>query len=61
MVGIGPKGSVAILGRVAVVDHQGDILLDTVVQPTGKVTDYRSWITGLRKRDFMDGKSYYNR
>ena len=59
MVGAGPKGSIAMVGRCAVVNHHGHVLLDAMVAPYAPVTDYRTKYSGLRKTDFVDGKVGY--
>jgi len=56
MVGTGPKGSISNVGRVAVVNHHGHILLDSIVEPLAKVTDYRTKYSGLKPVDFLNGK-----
>ncbi len=55
MVGGGRKGSVSMVGRVAVVNHNGHTLLDSMVAPTMPVTDYRTRFSGIRKRDLIGG------
>ncbi|KAJ7587275.1 ribonuclease H-like domain-containing protein [Mycena floridula] len=47
-VGIGPGGTTSMLARVAIVDYQGQTVLDTYVVPTMKVTDYRTATTGIQ-------------
>ena len=56
MVGMGHKGSISMLGRVALVNHQGHVLLDTMVEPLAEVTDYRTKYSGLKAKDFLNGK-----
>lgn len=41
MVGVGPGGERSALARVCVVNSEGNVLLDTFVQPKEHVTDYR--------------------
>ena len=41
MVGVGPDGTRSALARVAVVNAEGNVLLDVFVKPKEKVTDYR--------------------
>lgn len=47
MVGVGPGGTRSVLARVTVVDFEGTVLLDRLVMPQERVTDYRSHITGI--------------
>lgn len=51
MVGLGPQGRENALARVSVVNYHGHIILDTFVTPRETVTDYRTWISGIRARD----------
>ncbi|KAJ7580695.1 ribonuclease H-like domain-containing protein [Mycena floridula] len=47
-IGVGPGGTISMLARVAIVDYQGQTVLDTYVVPTVKVTDYRTATTGIQ-------------
>lgn len=47
MVGVGPEGTRSALARVSIVDHEGNVLMDRLVRPCERVTDYRSHITGI--------------
>ncbi|EER08591.1 RNA exonuclease, putative [Perkinsus marinus ATCC 50983] len=47
MVGTGPEGKDSILARASIVNYFGKVLLDALVRPTKKVTDYRTQVTGL--------------
>ncbi|KAJ7589140.1 ribonuclease H-like domain-containing protein [Mycena floridula] len=47
-IGVGAGGTTSMLARVAIVDYQGQTLLDTYVVPTVKVTDYRTVMTGIQ-------------
>lgn len=48
MVGVGPGASESALARVSVVNFHGVTLLDTLVRPREKVTDYRTWVSGIQ-------------
>ncbi|KAK6907502.1 hypothetical protein I203_101496 [Kwoniella mangroviensis CBS 8507] len=58
MVGTGPNGSESCLARVSIVNFHGHILLDTFVQPREKVTDWRTWISGVRESDMIGAPSF---
>lgn len=58
MVGTGPNGSVSVLARVCLVNSAGQVLLDTFVQPKDKVTDYRTWVSGVRRSDLANGRPF---
>ncbi|KAJ1821142.1 3'-5' exonuclease [Coemansia sp. RSA 2599] len=58
MVGAGFKGSRSMLARVSIVNYYGHVVLDTFVQPTEEVTDYRTWVSGIRKEDLEKGQPF---
>ncbi|GLC37592.1 hypothetical protein PLESTB_001669900 [Pleodorina starrii] len=58
MVGVGPRGVQSALARVSIVNSSGAVLLDTFVQPNEKVTDYRTWVSGVRPSDLASGAPY---
>ena len=39
------------LARVSLTDYNGDCVYDTFVKPEEKVTDYRTWVSGVRPQD----------
>ena len=61
-VGIGPGGYESALARVTLVDFNGTLILDTHVKVNEPVTDYRTFVSGIREehltsptaRDFED-------
>ncbi|WVQ97089.1 hypothetical protein IAU59_004199 [Kwoniella sp. CBS 9459] len=58
MVGLGHMGSESALARVSIVNYHGHILLDTFVQPREKVTDWRTWISGVREQDVLGAPEF---
>lgn len=58
MVGVGEKGSESILARVSIVNFHGATIMDRFVKPQEKVTDYRTWVSGVRPRDLKDAPSF---
>jgi RNA exonuclease 4 len=48
MVGIGADGKQSVLARVSLVNWNGQVLLDTYVQVPTRVTDFRTWVSGVR-------------
>ncbi|KAI9475298.1 ribonuclease H-like domain-containing protein [Coemansia mojavensis] len=58
MVGAGFKGCRSMLARVSIVNYYGHVILDTFVKPTEPVTDYRTWISGVRKSDLQTGREF---
>ena len=47
MVGIGFRGHKSAVARVTVIDWNGNILMDEYVKPIQKVTDYRTFVSGI--------------
>ncbi|KAJ2909360.1 3'-5' exonuclease [Coemansia aciculifera] len=58
MVGAGYKGSRSMLARVSVVNYYGHVVLDAFVKPVEPVTDYRTWVSGIRKSDLANGRPF---
>ena len=58
MVGVGEKGKDSMLARVSIVDHKGEILLDTFVAETEKVTDYRTKTSGITAKNLRNAPSF---
>lgn len=50
----------SMLARVSIVDQNGSVVLDEYVKPTGPITDYREFVSGIRKRQ-LDNGSDFNR
>lgn len=50
MVGIGTDGKISALARVSIVNWRGDIVLDTFVKVPGRVTDFRTWVSGVEPK-----------
>lgn len=56
-VGRGALGHLNALARVSIVDAEGRVLLDTLVDPASEdwpITDYRTWISGIGPGDLSD-------
>lgn len=51
MVGIGADGKQSALARVSITGWNDEILLDTFVQVPDRVTDFRTYVSGVRARD----------
>ncbi|KAJ2485153.1 3'-5' exonuclease [Coemansia sp. RSA 2320] len=58
MVGAGLKGSRSMLARVSIVNYYGHVVLDTFVKPLEPVTDYRTWVSGIRKADLVGARAF---
>lgn len=51
MVGIGIDGKESALARVSVTDWDGNAVYDKFVQVPDRVTDFRTWVSGVRAKD----------
>lgn len=56
MVGVGEGGIASALARVSLVNYHGAVLLDTYVKPMERVTDYRTFVSGIEPKHLKDGK-----
>ncbi|GFU26849.1 RNA exonuclease 4 [Nephila pilipes] len=59
MVGTGPTGDDSILARVSIVNAYGECVYDTFVKPMEEVTDYRTFVSGVRPSDLVDAKDLF--
>jgi len=51
MVGIGADGKRSALARVSITDWNDEVILDTFVQVPDRVTDFRTFVSGVRAKD----------
>ncbi|PVZ96826.1 hypothetical protein BB558_006742 [Smittium angustum] len=58
MVGVGPKGCRSILARVSIVNFYGVTVIDKYAKPTERVTDYRTWVSGVRPKDLENAEPF---
>ncbi|BGP21359.1 RNA exonuclease 4 [Rhodotorula toruloides] len=58
MVGVGPEGVESTLARVSIVNYHGCVILDRFVRPREKVTDYRTWVSGVREEDLRNAPTF---
>ncbi|KAM0793598.1 hypothetical protein ACM66B_001031 [Microbotryomycetes sp. NB124-2] len=58
MVGVGPDATESTLARVSIVNYHGHCVLDRFVKPREKVTDYRTWVSGVREEDLLHAPSF---
>lgn len=47
-VGVGPEGKESALARVSIVNFYGNLVLDLYVKPKEFVTDWRTWVSGIK-------------
>jgi hypothetical protein len=62
MVGVGMDGKTSALARVSIVNWDFETLLDTFVTVPERVTDFRTWVSGVRAKDiqFSSNKDQQN-
>ncbi|KAK4055097.1 3'-5' exonuclease [Microbotryomycetes sp. JL201] len=58
MVGVGPDAEESTLARVSIVNYHGHCVLDRFVKPREKVTDYRTWVSGVREEDLVHAPTF---
>ncbi|CDH55277.1 rex4p [Lichtheimia corymbifera JMRC:FSU:9682] len=58
MVGVGEGGIASALARVSLVNYHGAVLLDTYVKPMERVTDYRTFVSGIEPKHLKDAISF---
>lgn len=58
MVGVGSKGSHSILARVSLVNQFGKCIYDKHVKPREHVTDYRTFVSGIRPSDLKGAEEF---
>lgn len=57
-VGVGPEGIQSELARVSIVNYHGHLIFDSFVQPRDKVTDWRTWVSGVKPSDMKNAISF---
>lgn len=56
MVGVGPDGKRSSLARVCIINNEGNVLLDAYVKQKERVTDYRTWVSGIKPEHLLRGE-----
>jgi len=57
--GVGKKGRFSVLARACVVSGHGEVLIDQYCSSERKVTDYRTWISGIEEKHMKNAQPYY--
>jgi RNA exonuclease 4 len=57
-VGVGPEGIQSELARVSIVNFHGHTIYDKYVQPRERVTDWRTFVSGIRPSDMQFAISF---
>lgn len=57
-VGIGPEGKDSALARISMTNYFGHIVMDEFVQPREKVTDWRTWVSGVKPEHMKNAISF---
>jgi RNA exonuclease 4 len=56
MVGVGPGGLDSALARISMINWDNELVLDTYVRVQEKVTDYRTFVSGIRQ-EYIESNS----
>lgn len=51
MVGVGPEGLDSVLARLSIINWDNELVFDTYVKVEKTVTDYRTFVSGIRQED----------
>jgi RNA exonuclease 4 len=57
MVGVGSEGRKSALARVSITDWNGAVILDTFVKCPSRVTDFRTWVSGVTAKHLQSDKA----
>ena len=57
-VGVGPEGTESVLARVSIVNFFGKVIYDKYVRPSEKVTDWRTWVSGVTPLNMKEAVSF---
>lgn len=57
-VGVGPEGAENALARVSIVNFYGYVVYDKYVRPTEKVTDWRTWVSGITPKHMKEAITF---
>ncbi|GCB70182.1 interferon-stimulated gene 20 kDa protein-like [Scyliorhinus torazame] len=58
MVGLGPNGFESALASCSIVDYSGSVIYDKFIKPDGKITDFRTRVSGIRPFDMDNALPY---
>lgn len=57
-VGVGLEGKESALARLSMVNYFGHVILDVFVKPREKVTDWRTWVSGIKPEHMKEAISF---
>ena len=57
MVGVGPGGRKSVLARATIVDWDGNVVYDKFVRPHERVTDFRTFVSGVKAKHLKDSRA----
>lgn len=57
MVGVGDGGKRSVLARVTLVDFDGRVMYDEHVRPKERITDFRTWVSGVKAKHLKEAIS----
>lgn len=56
--GVGPNGNKHALGRCLIVNYYGEVIYDEYVRPKERVTDWRTWVSGVTPSHMYRAKGF---
>jgi len=48
---VGTEGNRSSLARASIVNYNGIVIYDKYVRPNDRITDYRTWVSGIYAND----------
>lgn len=52
------NGSSDALARISVVNYLGQVLMDKFVKPQGRITNYRTWVSGIQPGHMLKAEPF---
>lgn len=57
-VGVGAEGKESALARISITNYFGHVVMDEYVKPKEKVTDWRTWVSGIKPSHMKNAISF---
>ncbi|KAL3229775.1 RNA exonuclease 4 [Nakaseomyces bracarensis] len=58
-VGVGPEGKESMLARISLVNYHGNLIMDKFVKPRETVTDWRTWVSGIKPEHMRGAVTFH--
>ena len=53
------SGNIKELARLSIVNYNGHVLFDKFIKPTGNITNYLTWVSGVTYERLRDCLTYH--